>query len=334
MDYGHSQADRMLSDLEQRIVDEYRTATKEIEKKITDHLKAFDEKDKKQKEKLKRGEITQEQYKRWRAGQIATGKHWESMRDILATDLSNANQIATNMINEHTLDVYALNANYGCYEICKGTNLNLSFELYDRNTVKRLLSSNPEIIPKAKLSIPEDMRWNRQKLTSAILQGVLQGESIPKIAKRLQGVANMNKNAAIRNARTYTTAAQNAGRVDSYKRAKAMGIDLKQEWNAIIDLRTRFSHRHLDGEKREVGEKFSNGCRYPGDPEGKPHEIYNCRCTLVSVDPLFEDEESWKDRFTRLPEGMTYEEWKEQGSKQVGNIVNGKDISKTWERKS
>ena len=50
-----------------------------------------------------------------------------------------------------------------------------------------------------------------------------------------------------------------------------------------LDIRTRHSHRQLDGERREVGEKFSNGCRYPGDPQTPHAEVCNCRCTLVAA---------------------------------------------------
>jgi hypothetical protein len=68
------------------------------------------------------------------------------------------------------------------------------------------------------------------------------------------------------------------------------------------------SHRQLDGERREVGKKFSNGCRYPGDPQAAYAEICNCRCTLVAaVDGIDQDS---ADRFSRLPAGTTYEQWK------------------------
>lgn len=62
-----------------------------------------------------------------------------------------------------------------------------------------------------------------------------------------------------------------------------MGISLKQEWVATLDNRTRHSHRQLDGEKVDVGAKFSNGCRFPGDSDAPYAETMNCRCTLVAV---------------------------------------------------
>lgn len=70
----------------------------------------------------------------------------------------------------------------------------------------------------------KDLRWNRQRIQSELTQGLLQGESIPEIAKRMQKVTDSNYKSAVRNARTMTTGAENAGRVDSYKRAEGMGI--------------------------------------------------------------------------------------------------------------
>jgi SPP1 gp7 family putative phage head morphogenesis protein len=240
------------------------------------------------------------------------GKRWEEMRDTLASDLSNSNQIASSIINGYTPEVYATNHNYGTFEVEKGSMVDTSYTLYDRQTVEKLIKDNPSLLPQAKVNIPKDEQWNQKKVTSAITQSILQGESIKQTAKRLQTVTDMNKSASIRNARTMTTSAENAGRVDSYERAEKMGIKMKQVWLSTADGRTRRSHVELDGEMIEVGGVFSNGCRYPGDPRGDPSEVYNCRCTLIAqVDGVDLNASDLTSRNNKLG-GMTYEEWKEE----------------------
>ena len=139
-------------------------------------------------------------------------------------------------------------------------------------------------------------------------------------AGRVKSVTGSNIAAATRTARTAVTGAENAGRVSSYERAKGMGIKLKQEWVAALDNRTRHSHRKLDGTKVEVGGTFPNGCRFPGDPTARYAEICNCRCTLVAAVEGFETDDA--KRASKIPKGMTYEEWKAGGSgkKKAGGV--------------
>lgn len=273
----------------------------------------------------------------WRQSAMLTGKRWNDMADVLAKDMVNADKIAAAVIGERLPDTYALNANYGTYEIEHGLGIDTSWTMYDHSTVENLMRDNPQMIPMPRMDIPKDMRWNRRKITSAITQGVLQGDSIPEISSRLRSVTNMDRTAAIRNARTYTTAAENKGRIDSYQRAKELGLDLQKEWMSTPDGRTRDSHIDLDGERVDVDATFSNGCRYPADPMGDPAEVYNCRCTLVAA---VKGRQYHDDRFTRLPEGMTYEDWKAHKLKGGGDsetathtTVNGVDMSSTWTRR-
>lgn len=293
MDYGHKQSDKMLKDLEKRLQKEYAQAEKEVSQKLSDYLKAFERKDQHKVEQLKAGEITEKEYLDWRKGQILMGERWSEMRDTLAQDLHNTNKIAQDMVKTHTQDVYALNHNYGTYEAEKGAMVDTSYTLYDRSTVERLMKDNPDLLPPPgkktaqRIAEGKDVLWNKQQIQSVMLQGVLQGESIPKLAKRLaEEVGDKNKSASIRNARTMTTGAENAGREDSYHRAEDMGIDMEQMWVATLDDRTRHEHRMLDGQTRPVGEPFEvDGMKimYPGDPSADPSLVYNCRCTLVAV---------------------------------------------------
>ena len=151
-----------------------------------------------------------------------------------------------------------------------------------------------------KLKENKDLIWNRQHLDSAILQGVLQGKSIPEISENLQQVTDMDDKAAVRNARTMMTGAQNAGRLDAYERADRMGIKIQKEWMATLDSRTRDSHQRLDGERVDWKKAFSNDLMYPGDPSGDPSEVYNCRCTMIPFYPEYAD---------IIGDRVTYSEW-------------------------
>lgn len=312
MDYGHSQADKKLKDLEKKIKHEYQEASKAVSEKARKSLRQF-EKELKEKELLvKNGVLSEEGFKKWKSGYMTKHQQLVDLSKTLTEDMLHANSIAIGLINNSDIDVYALNFNFGTYEIENGLKINTSFTLYDHKTVERLFRDGDASFMPIRQDIPKDRRWNRKLVTSAITQGILAGDSVNGIAKRLKDVTGMNYSSAIRNARTWTTAAENAGRVDSYKRAEGLGIKMGQQWMATIDGRTRKSHAHMDGEIAKVGETFSNGCEYPGDPNGPSEEIYNCRCTLVAaIDGFDNDLSDLSSRFTRLDEPMTYDEWVE-----------------------
>lgn len=329
MDAGHSAADDAIDKMERKLRKVYLQAYEETEAKLQDYLNKFAAKDQIKLDQLKRGLITQDEYNYWRKGQILIGRRWQEMVNTLAEDYTNANQIAMGIVNRYTPDVYAVNHDYGTYQIEHDSMVDTSYTLYDHATVERLMRDNPDLLPRASVNIPKDLRWNKQHINNAVLQGILQGESNQKIAARLRGVTDMNKAAAIRNARTMTTGAENAGRVDSYNRARDMGIGVQQEWLATLDGRTRDSHRMLDGERIPVAKdkwhpsKFSNGCRYPGDPQGPPREVYNCRCTLV---PVVEGiDQSNAPRRSKLG-GMSYEEWRGDHAKTQDTGGDGRQM--------
>lgn len=206
--------------------------------------------------------------------------------------------------------VYALNANYAAYEIEQKAGINLSWTLYDHSTVERLISEEPDLLPLPSVNIPLDQQWNKKHITAAINRGILLGDPIPDIAQRLLNVANMDLNAAIRSARTATTAAECAGRIDTYKYAESLGIEMQQEWVATLDDRTRHEHRILDGQRVDIGEAFEvDGAtiRYPGDPQAPGYLVYNCRCTLVSA--VKGIDQSGAARKSKLGD-LSYEDWK------------------------
>lgn len=130
----------------------------------------------------------------------------------------------------------------------------------------------------------------------------------------------MDEAAGIRNARTAITSAQNAGRQASYERAAAMGIQVTKRWMAAMDGRTRDSHRHMDGVEVPYNKPFvtplGSVMMYPGDFRGKAGDLYNCRCTMRTVEKPGIEAEARKRRVRDPNTGknvvisdMTYSEW-------------------------
>ena len=157
----------------------------------------------------------------------------------------------------------------------------ITFRLIDEFVVRRMVREGIIKTPKKKkINEYKDKRWNEKQLTSKVWQGILNGDSIEKIALAMLEVVNNNEAAAVRNARTMVTEAENSGRLEGYKDLEGKGAVLKKVWIATPDDRTRESHLEIDGEEVDVDEAFSNGLMYPADPEGEPEEVYNCRCSM------------------------------------------------------
>ena len=313
MDPAHRMADRELDSIERRMAEAYAQALREIQGRMDEFLKQFEREDDRYRKMVEKGSRTESQYKRWRRDQVMDARRFRDLVGKLAQDLTDATGDAMETINASLPDIYSENFNWGTYEIEHGTTIETAFALYDRDTVSALMAERA-VYPEASLDESKDIRWNRQHINSAIAQGLLSGDPMDRIADRLRKVADMSASTAARAARTCVTAAENSGRIDSYRRAKRLGIEMKKQWLATLDRRTRDSHRMLDGESVGIDEKFSNGLMYPGDPDGAGSEVYNCRCTLVADLKDFPAEQV--NRASKLAD-MSYEKWKYEHSQRT-----------------
>ena len=289
-DKAHRLTDEKLEEMEKRLSAIYSRAEKEIGERWKEYLveaqeeidelqKAYDlaKKGGNQKEIRKAGRKLS-QAKRERT---LMNKRFKALTERTAAELANVNKTALAYINGELPEVYAIN--YNALETTVDGIGGYSFALVDADTVRNLATTDKSLLPYKELDEKKDIRWNVKKMNAEVLQGILQGEPMDRIADRLLKVTTMNETAAIRNARTMVTGAENKGRQDSYARAEADGIILQKEWLATNDGRTRHSHAMLDGAIVDQDKKFDNGLMYPGDPSGRPEEVYNCRCTVTAV---------------------------------------------------
>ncbi len=348
-DLGHKLTDQELAKLERRIAKLYREAGKELQATIDTYFEQFAKRDEEMKSLIgtvQNGkEWTEADYKQWRLNQIGRGERYQAMRDKVAHRMTDANAVAVSYTNDTTPGIYSLNRNYAAYTI-ESVAGDVGFDLWDEQTVKRLMVEQPDLMPyyppKRALKRGIDLAYGKKQITTSVTSSILQGKSIKHMADDLQKrITTMSRDSAIRTARTAVTGAQNAGRMDSYAAAEKMGIKLKKEWLATLDARTRHSHAMLDGEQVAQDKKFSNGCRFPGDPQGPPWEIYNCRCTLIAaVDGVDTSTVQRRARNpvtgeTELIQNMTYQEWvrskqKQQKAVEIESVLRYNSIIQSY----
>lgn len=207
-------------------------------------------------------------------------KWYRDMVDETTLRLANVNQIAASYINGQIPEIYGKNYNFIEPDALA---TGIKWTLRDEYTIRRLVE---ETFPERQVNYAKDMLWNKRQINGSVLQGILQGESIPKIAKRLLPIVDRNKAAAIRTARTTVTGAENRGRLDRYHDYEDKGVVMKKIWIATPDIRVRNWHLSMDGQEVPVDESFIDGLGneldYPGDSSAPPNTVYNCRCSMRS----------------------------------------------------
>ena len=347
-DLGHKLTDRELAKLERRIAKLYREAGKELQTTIDAYFEQFKKRDEEMKALIgtvQNGkEWTEADYKQWRLNQIGRGERYQAMRDKVAHRVTEANAVAVSYTNDATPGIYSLNRNYAAYTIEQVAG-NVGFDLWDEQTVKRLIVEQPDLMPyyppKRALKRGIDLAYGKKQITASVTSSILQGKSIKHMADDLQNrITTMSRDSAIRTARTAVTGAQNAGRMDSYAAAQKMGIKLKREWVATLDNRTRHAHAMLDGQQADIDKPFKvdgYDIMFPGDTSAPGYLVYNCRCTQIAVvdgvDTLSAQRRARNADTgqTEVISNMPYAEWAgwKKNTKQVASAAKSAIIKET-----
>lgn len=288
MDQARKKTDQLLKKMEKEVNNIYNRASDEISKKwykyMESHEKSLKSAYNALQDALKSGDSdtikeAKATYERMVKNVTLNNDRYKAMLNETTARLSHTNEVALNYVNGNMAKIYTLNYNEFANQQITG----YTFTLVNEQTVKNLATKDKSLLPTKKLDIPKDKLWNTKSLNSEVLQGILQGENITKIADRLTHVTDMNQSSSIRNARTMVTSAENKGRQDSFKKAEEDGVIMVRRWVATHDERTRAWHTDLDGVEVDLDEPWSNEygeIMYPGDPAADPANVYNCRCSM------------------------------------------------------
>lgn len=274
------------------------------DKAVDDFMKKYEQLAKRDSEmlaKLHAGQIDNAEYAKWR---IKVNLQLQGSVKKMAKILDDADIQSIRFANGALDRKYATAFYKELYNIEKSLNLSIDFELKNPEAIHRAVSMRYYRKP----TTTKIDRINRRRISSVITSAVAQGKSVQEVARSFKTAFNMNRNSAIRNARTWINSVHNGGEYDAAKTAEDCGIMMTKRWIATIDNKTRDSHVLLDGEVVGVDEKFSNGGMFPCDPELEPEEYYNCRCTCIYEPKGFSA--NLKARHMDIGD-MSYEEWKE-----------------------
>ncbi len=135
----------------------------------------------------------------------------------------------------------------------------------------------------------------RKKIKKIIDDGLQEGLSNRTIAELITAKTNIDSlKRALNIARTETHQTANKG---SWEMAKEIQMAYK-EWLAAKDDRVRDAHEEANGQRVEIDEPYivnDEELQFPGDPDGSPENIINCRCTQI-----YRDEEAKGTRGYRI----------------------------------
>lgn len=273
-------------ELERQISRTYAQARKNIARHTEEYFGDFKKRDEIKRREVTDGITTEKEYKQWLNTEKAYMSRNEQLLRSVSEEYRNADKTAAKWINGELPYSYVTgyNATGGAIS---GDVAGYSFSLIDKNAVKSLMSNGDIPIATYTAGTEKHTAYVDKKARQAITAGIIQGDSVADVAvnvnKALGIVTEKERKATIRNTRTLMNGAHNAGGYEAMASASKDGIILDKQWLATKDERTRDSHAHLDGEIRKWNERFSNGLRYPQDPQGEAGEVYNCRCAMREI---------------------------------------------------
>lgn len=266
MDQAHNWTSAQLKSLEKRIKEEYTRAYNSCKKemsgilaKIVDHpewdgAKRF---------------LEMQKYDRL-----------EKLSLQMADTIKGAGAEATRYIKGEAVNVFKYNYNWQAG--------GLGFDLIDNTAAKNIITGISNPFTKLSYQTITDASVMRRQLQSELISGLLKGEGIRDIARRIKTVTEKPMKESITIARTETTYAQNSARQSVGEYGEKHGFKMLKEWRATDDSRTRDAHLEADGQRVPVDEPFivdGEELMFPGDYSlgASPGNTINCRCTVVYI---------------------------------------------------
>lgn len=178
-------------------------------------------------------------------------------------------------------------------------------------------------------SLGVDVTKLKKTISAEITRGIAAGYSYGEMAQGIRLLTKAPLSRARTIVRTEAGRVQEQANFDAANKAKAAGADVVKQWSAVLDGKTRDTHRELDHQIREMDKPFETHGKkamYPHD-FGDPAEDCNCRCTLLTRARAALDKDELKvmqerAEFFGLDKTDSFAEFKEKYLKAAQTVEN------------
>lgn len=195
----------------------------------------------------------------------------------------------------------------------------------DNNAAVKAVLTDSKISEGLYKALGVDTKKLKNSISAEITRGIATGMPHSEIARNIASTAKAPLSRAKTIVRTESHRIKCEAEFQAALEAKSKGADILKQWDATLDGNTRPSHQKLDGEIKELEEKFSNGMMYPGDSSGTAAEVVNCRCLALTRARVALDEEELRTlqeraEFFGLDKTEDFEDFKKKYLKAAENV--------------
>lgn len=276
-------------------------------------------------------------------------QYQDSLKKQVSDVLDNMHENSYTTVADYLKKCYEDGFVGSLYDI-QGQGIPLAFPL-DQEAMVRAVQLDSKISTGLYTHLGEDVAMLKKHITAQVSRGIASSMTFAQIAQQLSTkMVGQYKNPggslynAMRIARTEGHRIQCQAGMDACYKAKDRGADVVKQWDSTLDAKTRDSHVRVDGEIRELDEKFSNGLMFPGDPSGGAAEVIHCRCALLqrarwAVKGGFTKMNNFTKQLETFDSPESYEEFKKgffsKENKRYMNYVQameGKYKTKDWNK--
>lgn len=257
------ETDKVLKNLEKKIKNVYTKAYQDIKKDMSSILSKI--------------ELNPEMPLNQKMALMSKYDRLNTLSTQVSNTAYNANLEAKKYIDNEMVNVYDINYNVDAER--------LGFSLIDHTAIKKILKQEEN--PFNMISSLRDKEGIRNQMKGQLMSGLLKGESINKIARRLKDVSEKSLKDSIRIARTETVRVANSAKQDILHEGTRLGFKMKKRWIATTDGRVREDHLAMNGVEVNEDEPFvlpdGSKMMFPGDISlgAPPEQTIQCRCTMV-----------------------------------------------------